>query len=89
MIYNTVNPSLLWEMIKMKVREKSISYWIGKKRQVVNRESVLEDKFSPVYVRVRVQQYLYRRTRSLQKGTRKYNTVAHTRSNFKVQSKME
>ena len=40
----TVNPSLLWEMIKMKVREKSISYWIGKKRQVVNRESVLEDK---------------------------------------------
>lgn len=26
---DTVNPFLLWEMIKMKVREKSISYAIG------------------------------------------------------------
>lgn len=40
---DTVNPFLLWEMIKMKVREKSISYAIGKQRQAVNKESVLEE----------------------------------------------
>ena len=39
-----VNPSLLWEMIKMKVPEKSVSYAIGKKRQAANMESVLEEK---------------------------------------------
>ena len=60
-------------MIKMKVREKSISYAIDKKRRAVNRESVLEEKNCllkknyPVYGRVRVQQYPYRRTRSVQK----------------------
>ena len=27
---NSVNPALLWEMIKLKVREKSISYVIAK-----------------------------------------------------------
>ena len=40
----SVNPSLLWEMIKMKAREKSISYAIGKKRNVVDKEHILEEK---------------------------------------------
>ena len=43
---DTVNRSLLCrDMIKTKVREKSISYAIGKKRQAVNKGSVLEETF--------------------------------------------
>ena len=40
----SVNPSLLWEMIKMKVREKSISYANGKKRKVGDKEHILKEK---------------------------------------------
>ena len=39
---NLVNPSLLWEMIKMKVRKKSVSYAIGKKRKEIDKEHILE-----------------------------------------------
>ena len=37
-----VNPALLWEMIKLKVREKSISYSASKKRKTKEREYLLE-----------------------------------------------
>ena len=43
---NSVNPSLLWEMIKMKVREKSVSCAIGKKRKENDREHILEGKIA-------------------------------------------
>ena len=38
---NSVNPALLWEMIKMKVREKSISYAIAKTSKTKSREDAL------------------------------------------------
>ena len=38
----SVNPVLLWEMIKLKVREKSISYAAHKKVATKNREEMLE-----------------------------------------------
>ena len=38
---NSVNPALLWEMIKMKVREKSISYAAAKKNKTKLREDIL------------------------------------------------
>ena len=43
---SSVNPSLLWETIKVKAREKSISYAIGKKRNVVDKEHILEEKLA-------------------------------------------
>ena len=39
---NTVNPALLWEMIKVKVREKSISYAASKNVATKKREIQLE-----------------------------------------------
>ena len=36
---NTVDPGLLWEMIKMKVREVSIKYGSTKKRKLTNRQA--------------------------------------------------
>ena len=39
---DTVNPALLWEMIKMKVREKSISYAASKNAATKKREIQLE-----------------------------------------------
>ena len=38
---NSVNPALLWEMIKMNVREKSISYAIAKTSKSKSREDAL------------------------------------------------
>ena len=38
---NSVNPALLWEMIKMNVREKSISYAIAKTSKTKSREDAL------------------------------------------------
>ena len=43
---NSVNLSLLWEMVKIKAPEKSISYAIGKKRNVVDKEHILEEKIA-------------------------------------------
>ena len=31
---NSVNPALMWEMIKLKIREKSMAYAVRKKRSV-------------------------------------------------------
>ena len=42
----TTNPALLWDMIKLKVREKSIIFAAGKKRQTVHREQMLEEKIA-------------------------------------------
>ena len=38
----SVNPSLLWEMIKLKVREKSLLYPKIKKKQTKQRQAALE-----------------------------------------------
>ncbi|WP_284128489.1 hypothetical protein, partial [Klebsiella pneumoniae] len=40
----TVNPTLLWDMIKLKVREKSLKFSADKKRKTNNRETSLEKK---------------------------------------------
>ena len=37
-----VNPSLLWEIIKLKVHEKSISYSKIRRQQTKHRDTVLE-----------------------------------------------
>ena len=43
---DSMNPSLLWDMIKLKVREKSLSFASGKKRKTVLKEQNLEDKIA-------------------------------------------
>ena len=43
---NPVNPTLLWEMIKMKVREKSISYAAAKSSQTKSRENKLNKELA-------------------------------------------
>ena len=40
--YESVNPSLLWEMIKLKVREKSLRYSKNKTKQAKQREMYVE-----------------------------------------------
>ena len=35
---DSINPSLLWDMIKLKVREKSLSFMSAKKRTTVHKE---------------------------------------------------
>ena len=35
---DSVNPNLLWEMVKMKVREKSMKYGVSKKREFLRKE---------------------------------------------------
>ncbi|KAL9972969.1 hypothetical protein ACROYT_G019370, partial [Oculina patagonica] len=42
----TISPALLWDMIKMKVREKSITFAAGRKRKTVYREQILEEKIA-------------------------------------------
>ena len=43
---NSVNPALLWDMIKMKVREKSISYAAAKNYKTKFREDILYKEIS-------------------------------------------
>ena len=43
---DSINPSLLWDMIKLKVREKSLSFASAKKRKTVHKEQNLEDKIT-------------------------------------------
>ena len=43
---NSVNPALLWEMIKMKVREKSISYATVKNSKTKSRENALHEEIA-------------------------------------------
>ena len=38
---HSVNPALLWEMIKMKVREKSISFAAAKNYKTKSRENII------------------------------------------------
>ena len=38
---NLVNPALLWEMIKMKVREQSVSYAAAKNYKTKSREDII------------------------------------------------
>ena len=43
---NSVNPALLWDMIKMKVREKSIAYAAAKNNKTKSREDILYKEIS-------------------------------------------
>ena len=43
---NSVNPALLWDMIKMKVREKSIAYAAAKNYKTKSREDILYKEIS-------------------------------------------
>ena len=38
----SVNPTLLWEMIKLKIREQSIKYAAEKKAKITRKEEALE-----------------------------------------------
>ena len=86
---DSVNSSLLWEMMKVKVREKSISYAIGKKRKVVDKEHFLElrkkfvtwKRISHANGQDNVQKYLNRRIGIMQKRIRGYIEVMQTRGN--------
>ena len=39
---DSVNPNLMWEMVKMKVREKSLKYGVTKKREISRKEEEIE-----------------------------------------------
>ena len=39
---DSVNPNLLWEMVKMKVREESMKYGASKKREFLRKEDEIE-----------------------------------------------
>ena len=39
---DSVNPNLLWEMVKMKVREESLKYGVTKKRKISRKEEEIE-----------------------------------------------
>ena len=43
---DSINNSLLWDMIKLKVREKSLSFASAKKCKTVHKEQNLEDKIA-------------------------------------------
>jgi len=43
---DSVNPSLLWEMVKMKVREESLKYGASKKREISRREEEIEQSIA-------------------------------------------
>ena len=43
---DTVSPSLLWDVIKMKVREKSVSYAAIKSSRIRSREDILYKKIA-------------------------------------------
>ena len=43
---DSVNPALLWEMVKLKVREKSLHYAKAKKNMIKQRELELEEKIA-------------------------------------------
>lgn len=42
----SINPALLWDMIKLKVREKSLSFAAAKKRKIMNKEHGLEERIA-------------------------------------------
>ena len=43
---DSINSALLWDMIKMKVREKSISFAISTKCKILHKEHILEQKIA-------------------------------------------
>ena len=42
----TINPALLWDMIKLKTREKSLSFAAAKKRKTLHKQHELEEKIA-------------------------------------------
>ncbi|KAL9967518.1 hypothetical protein ACROYT_G025762 [Oculina patagonica] len=42
----SINPALLWDMIKLKTREKSLSFAAAKKRKTLNKQHELEEKIA-------------------------------------------
>ena len=43
---NSISPVLLWEMIKLKLREKSISYAVRKNKSILRREEDIEQSIA-------------------------------------------
>lgn len=43
---DSVNPNLLWEMVKMKVREESMKYGASKKREFLRKEDEIDTYFN-------------------------------------------
>ena len=64
--YTSVNPALLWEMIKLKVREKSISYAAYKNVTTRKREEMLEREIA----------FLEKHIDNSSNGNPSYNIVA-------------
>jgi len=48
---DSVNAVLLWEVVKLKIREKPISYVVSKKRQPKSREAELEKLNASIFGR--------------------------------------
>ena len=42
----SINPALLWDMIKLKIREKSLSFAAAKKRKTLYKQHELEEKIA-------------------------------------------
>ena len=42
----SINPALLWDMIKLKTREKSLSFAAAKKRKTLQKQHELEEKIA-------------------------------------------
>ena len=42
----SINPALLWDMIKLKTREKSLSFGAAKKRKTLHKQHELEEKIA-------------------------------------------
>ena len=42
----SINPALLWDMIKLKIREKSLSFATAKKRKTSHKQHELEEKIA-------------------------------------------
>ena len=45
---HSVNPKLLWEMVKMKVKEKSMKYGASKNREFLRKEDEIERSIAPL-----------------------------------------
>ena len=47
---DTVNPNLLWEMVKMKVREESLKYGTSKKKKLTKKEEEIEQAIATLQI---------------------------------------
>ena len=45
---NSINPALMWEITKLKIKEKSMAYTVRKKRSVLRKEEKIEQIIAPL-----------------------------------------